>query len=230
MRQSTLLSALLASTATALALPSITLRSSSSSLALTQPSSSLAPAPPSGTVLKYVALGVGTQNYTCATPSSAAVAPASFGAMAQLYNAGSYLERIPEMMESLPAMALGVYTFSHGEIALATLLGLPVLGEHHFNSAMQPTFDLFAVNAQLLGKKTGDIPAPTESCDGPDTEGAVDWLYLTDASNGDGATFGGVTAVYRIETAGGKCPTTCESSAAEFDVPYAAEYWFYGPP
>jgi len=227
---STLLGALLASTATALALPSFTIRTSSSSLALNQPSSSLPPAPPTGTVLKFVALGVGTQNYTCATPSSAAVAPASFGAKATLYNAGAFLSTDKFMIQPLPAMALGVYTMSGGHMALASILGLPVLGEHHFNGAMQPTFDLSAVSAQLVGKKTGDVPAPVDACKGTENAGAVDWLYLTDASNGDGVTFGGVTAVYRIETAGGKNPTTCQNSAAEFNVPYAAEYWFYGPP
>lgn len=126
-------------------------------------------------------------------------------------------------------MALGMETVSVGKIALADILGFPVLGEHFFNSALQPTFDLYAVNAQLLAKKVGDIPAPAEACPGPDGAGAVDWLYLTDTSNGDGATFGGITAVYRVETAGGACPTTCQNSPASFEVPYAAEYWYYGP-
>jgi hypothetical protein len=42
------------------------------------PSSTLPP--PTGLVLKFVGLGIGTQNYTCATPSSTAV-PASDGAL-----------------------------------------------------------------------------------------------------------------------------------------------------
>ena len=42
------------------------------------PSSTLPP--PTGLVLKFVGLGIGTQNYTCATSSSAAV-PVSDGAL-----------------------------------------------------------------------------------------------------------------------------------------------------
>jgi hypothetical protein len=155
--------------------------------------------------------------------------PSSFGAKATLYNASSYLNANSEMIEALPPMALGMETVSSGKIALADILGLPVLGEHFFNSALQPTFDLYAVNAQLLAKKAGDVPAPADACPGPDGAGAVDWLYLTDASNGDGATFGGITAVYRVETAGGACPGTCQNSSSSFQVPYSAEYWYYGP-
>ena len=42
------------------------------------PSSTLPP--PTGLVLKFVGLGIGTQNYSCATPSSTAV-PVSDGAL-----------------------------------------------------------------------------------------------------------------------------------------------------
>jgi len=126
------------------------------------------------------------------------------------------------MIEFLPAIALGVYNISDRTMSLANILGLPVLGKHYFNSALQPTFDLFAVNAPLLTKKTDDVPALANACAGPGSAGAVDWLYLTDASIGDGATFGGM--VYRIETAGGKSSATWANSAAEFGVSYAAEY------
>jgi hypothetical protein len=56
--------------------------------------------------------------------------------------------------------------------------------------------------------------------------GAVPWLYVS-ATN---ATQGNVKAVYRINTAGGSPPQTCENSSAEFSVQYAAEYWFYSTP
>lgn len=126
-------------------------------------------------------------------------------------------------------MALGMFSMSNGRLNLPEILGFPMLGKHFFNSALQPTFDLFAINAQLQAKKVGDIPAPADAPAGPGGAGAVDWLYLTDGSNGDGATFGGISAVYRIETAGGKNPPTCADSPASFEVLYSAEYWFYGP-
>ena len=56
--------------------------------------------------------------------------------------------------------------------------------------------------------------------------GAVAWLYL----NTTNATQGDVRAVYRVNTAGGNPPKTCEGSDAVFSVQYAAEYWFYSKP
>lgn len=219
-----LLPALMATVVTSFALPRHYKHPSSDCPTLSLPQSAL-PAP-NGTVLKYVALALGTQNYTCA--NSTAV-PTSNGAKAQLYDAGRFLDIDQAMIPSLPPMTLGMYSMTRGELSLADILGFPVLGKHFFNAALQPMFDLYAVKAQLLAKKAGDIPAPASASAGPDGAGAVDWLYLVDNSNGNGATFGGINSVYRIETAGGKNPPTCANSPASFEVLYSAEYWFYGP-
>jgi hypothetical protein len=40
---------------------------------------------------------------------------------------------------------------------------------------------------------------------------------------------GGVNTVYRLETAGGNKPATCQGQKKYFEVPYAAQYWVYGP-
>jgi hypothetical protein len=56
--------------------------------------------------------------------------------------------------------------------------------------------------------------------------GSVPWLYLQYL---DGTT-NGLKAVYRLNTAGGSPPKTCESMPAVFTVQYAAEYWFFGDP
>jgi hypothetical protein len=50
-------------------------------LTLQQPDNTLPP--PVGLALKYVLLGLGTQNYTCATPGSTA-APGSTGALGEV--------------------------------------------------------------------------------------------------------------------------------------------------
>lgn len=34
--------------------------------------------------------------------------------------------------------------------------------------------------------------------------------------------------VYRVHTSGGQPPSTCRKEQKEFQVEYAAEYWFYG--
>lgn len=70
--------------------------------------------------------------------------------------------------------------------------------------------------------------APTNATKGQNGvgNGAVAWLYL----NTTNATQGDVRAVYRVNTAGGNPPETCEGSDAVFSVQYAAEYWFYSKP
>ena len=175
-----------------------------------------------GGTLKYIALGVGTQNYTCATPSSSAV-PVAIGAKAVLSDAGAFLSANPGFVGALPPVALSADVYIHQ--SMAAILGLPPLGSHFFDAAGHPNFDLTAVGAQLVAKKVAAAPAPTGADPGPSGSGAVPWLYLTDA--GLGTSFG-VSNVYRLETAGGNPPTSCINSPASFEVPYAAEYWFYG--
>jgi hypothetical protein len=74
----------------------------------------------------------------------------------------------------------------------------------------------------LFSKKIGDIPAPSGA-----PEGAVDWLALRD--NGMSMSVG-LGEVYRVETAGGSPPATCDGVELDtvFSVQYSAQYWFYG--
>lgn len=195
------------------------------------PSSTLPP--PTGLVLKFVGLGIGTQNYTCATPSSTAV-PASDGALATLYDLGTRLNTDPMAawkIGSLSGLALSLSFFPDILDGYLQSQGYSkVLGEHFFTSAMVPTFCLSDVLPppipQVNGKKNATMAAPTSSCPGQFNEGAVPWLYLID----NGGSTGGVNTVYRLETAGGQPPATCESMGTAFTVPYAAQYWIYGPP
>lgn len=102
---------------------------------------------------------------------------------------------------------------------------IPTLGHHYFNAAGQPTFDLDATGL-LVAKKTGDIPAPPDACAGPpgaQNYGAVDWLSLVDVGTGVSR---GLSGVYRVDTAGGKAPPSCEQMGP-IEMPYAALYWFY---
>lgn len=79
----------------------------------------------------------------------------------------------------------------------------------------------------LFAKKIADIPAPKGAVAGWNGDGAVDWLALSD--NGKGVSVG-LGEVYRVETAGGNPPETCEGIKSDtvFSVQYSALYWFYG--
>jgi hypothetical protein len=215
----------LSTTVFSLALPRVSKRQA---LTVSLPTSAL-PLPSSispAVSLRYLALGIGTQNYTCsATPNSSSGVPVSVGAKATLYDAGAFLQSHPIMIPTLPGMSLGFEVMTGGQIFPS--LNINQLGQHFFNAALQPTFDLTTVGARLVATKVDDISAPAGACPGPDGAGAVDWLELEDA--GDGQSFGGLTNVYRVETAGGKAPATCASEQGTFEVQYAAEYWFYGP-
>jgi hypothetical protein len=113
-----------------------------------------------------------------------------------------------------------------GQPDMSRITGAGVLGNHFFNAAGQPVFDLTKVGAKVTAKKLANVAAPAEACSGPRNAGAVDWLQLTDV--GGGASYGGVTYVYRVVTAGGKPPATCADEDATFEVPYATEYFYYG--
>ncbi|OJD34891.1 uncharacterized protein BKCO1_20000111 [Diplodia corticola] len=219
------------------------------------------PTIPTGYKLKHVALGVGTQNYTCSSDSADAVAvtsPSSAGALASLWDIGPFLASpLGHLFENaLPPLALAMYgalSSNEGEswwdAVIAQMPWIPsasgdtaantlpstAFGEHFFSSTLTPTWDLLpsaamypdeAASIVFQGKKEGSLDAPRDACPGLNGEGAVPWLYLTKSSTTDD----GIAAVYRVITAGGMQPDTCEGLAGqEIEVKYAAEYWFYGP-
>ncbi|KAF6225494.1 hypothetical protein HO133_009494 [Letharia lupina] len=172
---------------------------------------------PTGT-LKSITLGRGTQNYTCASSAST---PISDGATAALFNVAQLLPTLSisqgqAVLNGLPNALVG------DTVAQIAQSGLPVIGEHHFTAAGVPTWDLFGEGLLLYGSGVGDIAAPAGANAGPQGYGAVDWKALTGAAGSVG-----LTEVYRVETAGGKAPTSCSGSGATIEVQYAAMYWFY---
>ncbi|KAI9844435.1 MAG: hypothetical protein M1838_002193 [Thelocarpon superellum] len=168
------------------------------------------PAPTPGLTLKAVTLGRGTQNYTCA---NGVAAPTQVGALATLYD----LSMVPEwLFNTLTNLAVNV------PLADMAPLSLDAIGHHYFDSTGAPNFDLGSIG-HLIAAKQADIPAPAGAAAGPSGSGAVDWLEL-----GDKGTSTGLKEVYRVETAGGKAPTSCTGQPTDIYVQYAAQYFFYG--
>jgi hypothetical protein len=86
---------------------------------------------------------------------------------------------------------------------------------------------------KLFSKKVADIKAPSNASvgitmSGQPGVGAVDWLSLADIGAGSGSV--GLKQVYRVDTAGGNPPVSCEglSVGQVVSVPYSAGYHFYG--
>lgn len=96
-------------------------------------------------------------------------------------------------------------------------------GHHEFTAAGSPLFVLdtdLHKYGYIQAKKNGTSDAPVTASKGTNNLGSVAWLKLV-------ATEGDFKEVYRLNTAGGVAPKTCEGLQGEFSVPYAAEYWFW---
>ena len=208
-------------------------------------------------MLKHVAIGRGTQNYTCDASNATAV-PKPTGAVAALFNASCVAASYPDVLHVLPGLAL---QFDLADVlpggidaAIAATASvsasdndddsdddedddenegpgrsqrigptnLDVSGLHFFTGDGVPFFNLDTTR-QTLGslpcsKKEG-TDAPADAPRGHQDEGAVPWLRLQAV---EGATRG-LQEVYRVETAGGSAPASCQGMPDDFQVQYAAE-------
>ncbi len=121
------------------------------------------------------------------------------------------------MLASVTKIALG-YAIPNSKFAEGRRSG-----HHEFTEKGVPFFKLqtdkvnFGSVQVTLSAKTA---APLDSAKGPNGLGSVPWLKLVHLD-------GDYQEVYRINTAGGVAPKTCEGIQGNFDVEYAAEYWFY---
>lgn len=179
------------------------------------------PSPGAGLVLKHVAIGRGTQNYTCGTNATAA--PVAAGALATLYNATCIAATYPDLLASLPNVALQ-FKLPEQNRPLPPPSNLAISGHHYFTNATTPLFDLDSTSSKLgiaPCAKNSSTPAPANASKGQNNQGfgAVAWLKLLTI---DGAT-GNLQEVYRVNTAGGQPPATCAGINGAFEVQYAAE-------
>ncbi|GJJ11531.1 hypothetical protein Clacol_005764 [Clathrus columnatus] len=176
---------------------------------------------PAGQKPINIALGVGTQNYTC----SASGTFASIGAVATLFDASCIFEVIDD---------LTIKTITPLEIAidiLQTALGKSptILGHHFFIDnptgavGVSPTFD-FRSNSERGNPEAFVVTSKSEDVKSPNNPTHnVDWLQLI-AIPGQGEL---ASTIYRILTLGGQPPASCAPGCAPITVPYAANYWFF---
>ena len=176
-------------------------------------------------MLSHVAIGRGNQNYTCDLSNSTAV-PVAAGAVATLFNVSCLAADMPELLARICPIALDLPVPSSDDTNSPIYQGMS--GHHYFTDNTTPFFDL-DTGAHAYGRgafKKGDsTPAPESAVRGPYGEGngSVAWLRL-DAKTTSGQAF---QEVYRLNTAGGQPPKTCQGMPETFSVPYAAEYWLF---
>lgn len=103
-------------------------------------------------------------------------------------------------------------------------------GHHYFLDATTPFFNLDTeVHSYGIGafKKLNATSAPEGAVIGVDDSGmgAVPWLKLTEKFGVEGSQK--LKEVFRVNTAGGQPPATCQGQQESILVEYAAEYWVY---
>lgn len=128
-----------------------------------------------------------------------------------------------DKLADLPKIALKIPDSSDIASALSRSK-MDLLGHHYFQGST-PVFNLDTTSDKQDGiaftKVQKKLDAPSDSEQGDN--GAVEWLYL---STVDG-TVGDFESVYRISTAGGAPPQTCENVTSNIEVQYAANYFFF---
>ncbi|KAG0161008.1 hypothetical protein PDIDSM_8541 [Penicillium digitatum] len=187
------------------------------------------PVPSTGLTLKYVALGRGTQNYTCPSNGSTnlvtTITPKATGAAATLFDASciasSSLPLLHEVPAIISATPLGSLTFMAALVAQGTRSTNLIIGEHYFNAGGDPVFDMSLSGSRswVATSKLASAPAP-KSTSG--SSGDVPWLKLGYKKGN------GIREVYRVVTSQGNPPLTCSGQKATIQVDYAPEYWFFG--
>jgi hypothetical protein len=168
----------------------------------------------------YIALGVGTQNYTC----SAAGTYASAGAVAEVFDI-SCLYGTP-LFDQIADKAIQIWKSAPASVTVEKIIEyIPdvsvVLGQHYFvpnAGATSPKWDFTSSgnsDAFVLGAKVGGLTAPTGKQD-------VDWLQLK--NNGGGLA----DAIYRTDTKEGQPPASCAPGSGPITVKYVSKYWLFG--
>ncbi|CUA69799.1 hypothetical protein RSOLAG22IIIB_08720 [Rhizoctonia solani] len=176
---------------------------------------------------EYIALAIGTQNYTCTNGG----AYRSDGAVSTLIDISCLYKSDLDLFNDVQGSAYKLLLKSGNNTPsldrIEDVIGYYpyTLGEHYFiplNGAIAPKFD-FAVsqkgdyNAFTVGRQLGGIPSPNGTQN-------IDWLQL-ESVDGHLSKY-----VFRVDTHGGQPPESCNSLNEDqgIQVPYTAKYWFYG--
>lgn len=149
------------------------------------------PSPSPNLNLKYVAIGRGTQNYSC--PSSGAssksrrdTTPEATGAVATLFDASCLASTSTNLLHEIPAVVgkapLGPLAFLAEIMSSSTNTSDLIIGEHYFNSAGEPVFDLELGDddAWMVAKKNASVDAPKRELNASKGDAVKDvpWLKL----------------------------------------------------
>lgn len=152
------------------------------------------PHPSSNLTLKYIALGRGTQNYTC--PSTSATSrnvstPTATGAAAMLFDASCLASTSMTLLHEVPAIIgrapLASLPFMAEVLGATTSTPNLILGEHYFDANGDPFFNLrmSGSDAWMSAKKNASVSAPAREYSSDTERKDVAWLQL-ESKKGNG--------------------------------------------
>ena len=152
------------------------------------------------------------------------------GCKANLYDIGSKLNNDRWAKGKIDYISAVALTLSSEPWLFETTLRSQgynhILGHHFFANVSGTYGPVFALDGLqkpypvAVVTKITETDAPKEACAGENDLPAIKWLYLRDTN---GSSQGGIDTVYRVETAGGNKPATCQGMPATFEVKYAAQ-------
>lgn len=140
--------------------------------------------------LRYITIGRGTQNYSCSSTdtshhSKKPSTPIAIGAAATLFDVSCIASQSVTLLHELPAVVghtpLSSLAFMVEALTLSTNTSNLIIGEHYFNTAGDPFFDLkmSGSDAWMAAKKDASVNAPTRASHTPGKDKSdVPWLKL----------------------------------------------------
>lgn len=204
--------------------------------------------------LKYIGLGFGIQNYSCA---SVGADPAATGALAMLYDItdlypGQSKQSLSmDQFKNLPSRAMWTHDVplnfdtsatagrvdpqrpgasstkpfpADGPLQLWGMRSIPFLGHHFFDSKGVPTFVLDGNKGKVF-LPSGKLAAADPPTNADKGREGTGAVAWLQLNAKDGAA--GAKFVYRVLTVGGNSHG-CANAAGQDSTSYTATYWFYG--
>ncbi|KAJ7250606.1 hypothetical protein C8J57DRAFT_677223 [Mycena rebaudengoi] len=176
------------------------------------------------TAARYVALGVGIQNYTC---SATTLKYTSIGAVASIFDISCLKGNTFAKVQTAAYNEWKAASAKVKASSIGARVGAPtLLGNHYFvpspsGTGISPKWDFTSTgsnagnaNAFVIAAKAAGIPAANTAVD-------VDWLMLNKVQ-GDLAS-----QVFRIDTAGGQPPASCVAGSPDISVKYTSKYFLF---
>jgi len=178
--------------------------------------------PPSTSKLSYVAVGFGTQNYTCGSTGTYT----NIGAVAELFDISCFA-RNTTLFDAIPRVIIDAWNNVPGNLTQDVIATLQMskhpqsFADHYFvpnGTAVAAKWDATLQtrnpNAFVIASKLDQAGAPTGNQD-------IAWVSLR-------GTAGQLAKqVYRTNTQLGQPPANCTPGSPEIEVKYAAIYYFF---